>query len=151
MATPRQPLGTISSNRQFNGHLSPYMRGRIVGRAAAGQKAPAIAKDLNLVLGTVKYTIRQDKLRNDGHTLPKKPRRKTYTPHQERLLVRHVRLHPKDTYAEVIIACNLDCKTSTIKTILKKYGIANWRAKKRLELTEAYAAARLAWCLVQRY
>jgi hypothetical protein len=81
MATPRQPLGTISSNRQFNGHLSPYMRGRIVGRAAAGQKALAIAKDLNLVLGTVKYTIRQDKLRNDSHTLPKKPRRKTYTPY----------------------------------------------------------------------
>jgi hypothetical protein len=101
------------------------MRRRIAGRAAAGQKAPAIAKDLNLVLGTVKYTIRQDKLRNDSHTLPKKPRRKTYTPYQEHLLVRHVRLHPKDTYAKVIIAYNLDCKTSTIKIILKKYGIAN--------------------------
>jgi hypothetical protein len=49
------------------------MRGRIVKRAAAGQKAPAIAKDLNLVLGTIKYTIRQDELRNDGHTLLKKP------------------------------------------------------------------------------
>ena len=90
MATPRQPLGTISSNRQFNGHLSPYMRGRIAGRAAAGQKAPTITKDINLVLDIVEYTIRQDKLRNDGHTLSKKPRQKTYTPHQKRLLVRYV-------------------------------------------------------------
>ena len=101
------------------------MRGRIAGRAAAGQKAPTITKDLNLVLGTVKYTIWQDKLHNNGHTLPKKPRQKTYTPHQERLLICHIWLHPKDTYAEVITAYNLDCKTSTIKTILKKYGIAN--------------------------
>jgi hypothetical protein len=143
MATPCQPLGIISSNRQFNGHLSPYMRGQIAGRAATGQKAPMIVKDLNLVLGIVKYTIWQDKLRNDGYILPKKPRRKTYTPYQERLLIRHVQLHPKDIYTEVIIACNLDCKTSIIKTILKKYGIANWRAKKRPELTEAHAAARL--------
>jgi hypothetical protein len=66
------------------------MRGRIAGRAAAGQKALMIVKDLNLVLGTVEYTIRQDKLYNDGHTLLKKPRRKTYTPHQEHLLIRYV-------------------------------------------------------------
>jgi hypothetical protein len=151
MTTPRRPLGTISSNRQFKGHLSPYERGRIAGKAGAGQNAAIIAAGLKLAIGMVEYTIRQDKLRIDGHTLPKKPRRKTYTPHQERLLVRHVRLHPKDTYAEVIRAYNLDCKTSTIKTILKKYGIANWRAKKRPELTKAHAAARLAWRLVRRY
>jgi len=119
------------------------MRGRIAGRAAAGQKAPTITKDLNLVLGTVKYTIWQDKLHNNGHTLPKKPRQKTYTPHQKRLLVRYVWLYSKDTYIEVIIAYNIDYKTSMIKTIFKKYSITNWRAKKRLKLTEAHAAARL--------
>jgi hypothetical protein len=119
------------------------MHGRITGRAATGQKAPMIAKDLNLVLGIVEYTIRQNKLCNNGYTLPKKPRRKTYTPHQERLLVHHIQLHPKNTYTEVIIVYNLDYKTSTIKTILKKYSIANWRAKKRPELIEAYIAARL--------
>jgi hypothetical protein len=101
------------------------MRGQIVGRAAASQKALAIAKDLNLVLSTVKYTIRQDELRNDSYTLPKKPRQKTYTLYQERLLVCYIRLYLKDTYAKVIIAYNLDCKTFTIKTILKKYSIAN--------------------------
>jgi hypothetical protein len=33
------------------------MRGQIVKRATAGQKALAIAKDLNLVLDIVKYII----------------------------------------------------------------------------------------------
>jgi hypothetical protein len=37
-----------------------------------------------------------------------------------------------------------------IKKILKQYGICNWRAKKRPELTEVHAASRLAWCLAHR-
>ena len=151
MTTPRRPLKTISSNRQFNSYLSLYKRGRIAKKAATSQNAATIATDLKLAISTIKYTIQQDKLRNDSHTLPKKPRRKTYTPYQERLLVCHVRLHLKDTYAKVIIACNLNYKTFTIKTILKKYGIANQRAKKSLKLIEAYAIARLAQCFIRRY
>jgi hypothetical protein len=98
---------------------------------------------------TVQYTLRQDELRNNGQSLPRKPRGKSYTDSEERLLLRHVRLNPKDTYKQVIAACNLSYKPTTVKKILKKHSICNWRAKKRPELTEAHALTRLAWCLVR--
>ena len=121
----RTPLGCISGNRFKGCEISPYLRGKIAGKASLGLTAYKIAKDLKLVTGTVRYTILQDELRDEGHSLPRKPRNLSYTEHDERVLLRHVRLNPKDTYKQVIIACGLNCKTSMVKKILKKYGIAN--------------------------
>jgi hypothetical protein len=90
---------------------------------------------------TVQYIFRQDELRNNGQSLLRKSRGKSYTDSEERLLLRYIRLNPKDIYKQVIIACNLSYKLITVKKILKKHGINNWRAKKRPELTEAYALA----------
>ena len=126
------------------------MRGQVVGQAFKGTKNAQIAKDLNLCDSTVRYTLQQDELRANGKSLPRKPRGKSYTDAEERLCIRHVRLHPKDTYQEVIDACQLSCKRTTVKKILKKHGIINWRAKKRPELTEEHALKRLAWCLAHR-
>ncbi|KAG9229192.1 hypothetical protein BJ875DRAFT_387853, partial [Amylocarpus encephaloides] len=52
-------------------------------------------------------------------------RKKLYTDTDKRALLRHVRLHPKDTYAQVKIACGLGCLVSTIKKILKEHRINN--------------------------
>jgi Transposase/DDE superfamily endonuclease len=150
MPPQRTPLGSISGNRPKGSEISPYMRGQIKGQADCGASHSSIAKDLKVLKSTVQYTLRQDELRNNGQSLPRKPRGKSYTDSEERLLLRHVRLNPKDTYKQVITACNLSCKPTTVKKILKKHGISNWRAKKRPELTEAHALARLAWCLVRK-
>ena len=65
---------------------------------------------------------------------------------EERKLIRHVRLNPKDTYAQVTEACQPSIKKGTIKKILKEYGIVNWRARRRPFLSEKHAAKRLVWC-----
>ncbi len=96
---------------------------------------------------TVKYTIKIDSLRNEGATRHKTPRKKSYTERDERNIIRHVRLFPKDTYKEVIFKLDLQCKRSTVKKILKKHGILNLKAKRRALLTEEHALKRLAWCL----
>ena len=120
------------------------MRGQVISQAFKGAKPTKIAKDLKLDRSTVNYTLYQDKLRNNEHSLPRKPRRKSYTNAEERLCVYHIRLNLKYTYKQVIEAYNLRCKRETVKKILKRHSIANWRAKKRLELIEAYALKRLA-------
>jgi hypothetical protein len=89
-------------------------------------------------------------LRDEGFSQQRSGRPLEYTPADERNLARHVRLHPKDTYAQVIVACSLGIKKTTIKKILRQYGIVNWRARKRPSLTEKNAADRLAWCLRYR-
>ena len=40
--------------------------------------------------------------------------------------------------------------TTTIRNILSRHGITNWRAKKRPELTEEVAAKRLSWCFERK-
>ena len=150
MPPQRTLLGSISGNRPKGSEISPYMRGQIKGQADCGASHSSIAKDLKVLKSTVQYTFRQDELRNNGQSLLRKLRGKSYTDSEERLLLRYVRLNLKDTYKQVIIACNLSCKPTTVKKILKKHGISNWRAKKRPELTEAHALARLAWCLVRK-
>jgi hypothetical protein len=126
------------------------MRGQVQGQAFKGAKPAEIAADLNLTRSTVNYTLQQDELRNNGESLPRKPRGKSYTDAEERLLIRHVRLNPKDTYQQVIQACNLSCRRETVKKICKRHGITNWRCKKRPELTEEHALKRLAWCLAHK-
>ena len=149
MPPQRTPLGSISGNRQKGQEISPYIRGQVARKSSKGRSTRGIAKDLNLHYSTIQYTLYQDKLRDDGHSLPRKLKGKSYTDTDERVLLRHVRLNPKDTYNQVIAACGLSCKPTTVKKILKRHSICNWRAKKRPELIEAHAIARLAWCLVR--
>ena len=92
------PLRNISGNRLAHNRLTPYMRGQVVGQAFKGIKNAQIAKDLNLSDSTVRYTLQQDELRANGESLSRKPRGKSYIDVEDRLLIRHVRLNPKDTY-----------------------------------------------------
>jgi len=121
----RTPLRSISGNRPKGSEISPFMRGQVIGKASEGAKSAVIAKALKLDRSTVNYTLQQDELRDDGHSLPRKPRNKSYTDAEERRLLRYVRLNPKDTYAQVIKACSLRYKPTTVKKILKRHGICN--------------------------
>jgi transposase len=151
MPPQRSPLGPISGNRLLGAHLSPYARGVIAGKASAGAKPSEIAAELELEYSTVYRTIQLDLTRHEGASLPRTPRKKSYTEADERILLRHVRLNPKDTYAKIKIACGLACSKSTLRKILKEHGITNWRAKRRPFLTEKNAAARLKWCLERQH
>ena len=82
MPPQRTPLGTISGNRIKNTHLSPYLRGKVVGASTAGAKHATIARAFNLDPSTVKYTILQDELRHEGKSLPRKRRVRNHTPTQ---------------------------------------------------------------------
>jgi hypothetical protein len=119
------PLSSISGNCPKGSKISPYMRGQVKGQATRGANQIDIAKDLKLTLSTILYTLQQDKLRNDGHSLPRKLRGKLYTDAEERLLLRHICLNLKDTYKQVIATCGLSCKPTTVKKILKRHSICN--------------------------
>ena len=93
------PLCSISGNRPQGSEISLYMHGQVKGKASEGAKLTAITKALKLNRSTVNYTLKQDELRDNGHSLSQKPRNKSYTNAEERRLLRHVCLNPKDTYA----------------------------------------------------
>ncbi|KAJ8064034.1 hypothetical protein OCU04_007875 [Sclerotinia nivalis] len=150
MSTPRIPLGSININEVAFKHLTLYMRGKIIGKAEEGARPTKIGRELGIPQSTISYTIKQDSLRNEGASLPKKTRKKSYTERDERILIRYIRLYPKAIYKEVKKVCGLDCSITTIKRILKNHRILNWRAKRRPFLTQEHALKRLAWCLTMR-
>ncbi|KFY70741.1 hypothetical protein V499_08970 [Pseudogymnoascus sp. VKM F-103] len=150
MPPTRRPLASITGNRLPGAQLSPYQRGQIIGRQSEGATPTKIARDLNLDRSTVRYTIATDPFRTEGKSLPRTPRGKSYTEAEQRLILRHVRLHPKDTYQEVKDACKVKCSCSTIKRILHEAGIGNWRAKRRPFLLPIHAAKRLTWCKARK-
>jgi hypothetical protein len=146
----RTPLGPRSGNSRRGPELTPYQRGRILGAATLGRTPTRIADVENWPISTIKSTIELDLERNNGQSKPRSGRPKLYNDRDERRILRQVRLFPKCTHADVRKACAVTLCDSTLKTILKKYGIANWRGKRRPELTEEVAAKRLAWCLVRK-
>ena len=150
MPPNRKVLGPISGNIQKKRELNLYQRGKIITTAELGLSNTEIGKAYNHLESTVRKTISQDKLRNQGRSLPRSGRPKKYTAYDERVLLRHVRLNPKDTYAQVRAACSLRISNTTIRNILSHHGITNWRAKKRPELTEEVVAKRYSWCCARR-
>jgi hypothetical protein len=102
MPPQRTVLSSISRNRQKGQEISPYIRGQVQGQAFKGAKPAEIVTDLNLTRNIINYTLQQDELRNNGESLSRKLRGKSYTDAEERLLIRHVRLNLKDTYQQVI-------------------------------------------------
>jgi hypothetical protein len=150
MATPRRPLGLIDANIQDRKELSPFMRGQVVAAKRFGHRPAEIATVLNLPDSTVRTTIIRASQRPNGKSKKGRGRHKSYTTRDERNLLRHIRLNPKDTYAAVRQATSLKISRTTIKKIMKASGIANWRAKKRPALTEKHAQKRLAWCKARK-
>ena len=151
MATPRRPLQEISSNSTIRKELSPYQRGILVRASRAGAKLSEISQALSIPKSTIYDTLKIDLERDNGKSKPRTGRPFSYSSRDERKVLRFIRISPKSTYDHVQKECGVDLSTSTLKRILKKYSISNWRAKKRPALTEEAARKRYLWCKVRRH
>jgi hypothetical protein len=98
--------------------MSPYQRGLTIGMSLIGAKSTQVEVELDITRGALRSTLSFAQLRDEGFSQQRSGRPLEYTLADERNLVRHVRLHLKDTYAQVIVACSLRIKKTTIKKIL---------------------------------
>lgn len=90
---------------------------------ACGATLTEIGKALSLPVSTVHSTCKADPLRDEGRSRPRAGRPKSWTPAEERLLLRHVRRNPNDTCAEIIAACGLALGRTTVNKILAEHGV----------------------------
>lgn len=148
---PRVPLKEISANTARGKELTPYQRGIIVGRAAAGDTVHAISRDLNICVSTVKYTLAKAKERDQGNSVQRTGRPKSYTDRDERRILRIVQLEPKITYQNITRLTGIEISRGTLYNIISKHGIKNWLSKKRPILTEKDAQRRLEWALAHQH
>ena len=128
---PRKPLGLISPNIIRRKELTPYRRGIIGGRAAAGLIVVKIARELDLPRRIVRSIIERGAEHDKGTTKPRSGRPKLYNARDERTIIRLARVNPKQTYVELIEKSGVGCSKKIIYRILSHPGITNWIAKKR--------------------
>jgi hypothetical protein len=145
MPPQRRALAPITPNRLPNHQLNSHQRAKIVAKREVGLSLGQIATDENLPRSTIQYTLEQTTLRNNDNTIQRSGRPKERTLRDERAVLRLVRLYPKLSYAEVLRQAEVNFRTSTLKTILKEYGISKWRAAKRPFLTQDHANKRRVW------
>jgi hypothetical protein len=125
MAQIRIPFGKLSGNRRLEKQLTPFERGCIIGRYSLDGKPASVAAYYSMPRQTVESIIKASPYRIQGANLPKSGRPKVYTDRDYRSLLRHIRLHLKDTYDQVRIATGCAFKNDTIRRHLAKHGIAN--------------------------
>ncbi|RFU28321.1 hypothetical protein B7463_g7998, partial [Scytalidium lignicola] len=150
MATPRRPLSQIDNNITPYKDLSPYIRGKIIGKAEEGKKIAHIAKELNVPDSTVRDTIKKEQLRTDGKSNPKPGRPDKYSERFKRRLIAFVRKEPKSSMAKIRKHMEVKISNKAITRILDSVGIWHWRCKRRPYLTDEIAAKRLTWCLKRK-
>jgi transposase len=125
MSASRQTSRTADKIAQKRKELAPYMRGLIVGATASGQSGTRIAEHLNIPRSTVYDTLHLDFARNDGQSRVRRP--KAYTDLDLGKLLRHVQLHPTETYEQIKNALGLPYSATTIKAMLKAHGVTHKR------------------------
>ena len=125
MPPQRTPLGPINRNTNNKAKLSEFKRGRIIWIHNGGKTKAHISRYYHHPYSIVIDTISNNPLHNNGKSLSRTDTPKYYIDAEERLVLRHVRNFPKDTYAQVITACAVTFKKGIVKKILKEHGIKN--------------------------
>jgi hypothetical protein len=146
MPPQRNPLTPISGNKVKGGELSRYERGLIVGASIGGLTPREIEVEFNASRGAVRRTLELQHIRQDGASLSRAGARLKYSARDRRALLVHIRKYPKATFDQRREDLGLKMSNTYIKDLCKLHGITHWRAKKRPELKQEHADARLLWC-----
>ena len=139
----RTPLGSISGNLQRGCELTPYERGVIIGSSISSKMPYEIELATGHSQMAVRGTIALATSRPEGASLPQSSRPIVYNDRDQRMMLKHIQLHPKSTFEERRADTGLKMSNTYIKNLAQQYSIHHWRVKKQLELTEKHAAARL--------
>jgi hypothetical protein len=100
MPPQRTVLGSIDPNRTRGKDLSPYLRGKLVGAANAGQLHTSIQAEYRVSRKALRGTIAQDYARPDSVSAKKPGCSSIYSIRDERMILRNLRLFPKSTFDE---------------------------------------------------
>ena len=142
----QRSFGTvISGNRRPTNELSSEQRAGILAAVEAGEKKSEIAKRFRVSRNTVYETIHRFNETNSTQSRPRSGGPRALSARDERLLLRTVKKEPKLTYNGIIQQTKLNVSRTTIRRILKQYGIKKKIAAKRPLLSTAMAEKRLAF------
>jgi hypothetical protein len=141
----RTPLGPIDGNRVYNEEYTPYTRGKIIGVHRAGMRTVSMEREFGVTRGGIISIIAYEAIRLEGATQPRTGTPRIYSDRDCRVMLKNLRLYPKQTFDARRAETGMKCSNSWIKDLARVNGLSHWRAKKRPELTEEVAQFRYDW------
>lgn len=144
---PRRPLRAVSGNIVKRKELTPFLRGKILGRHEVGESAYTISQALGIPRRTVRDTIDKKDIRSEGKSKERSGQPHKLTQRAIRRIFRVIKEEPFITYRQLRDKLDLDCSPSTILRALKDSKWGHWRAAKRPRLTQEHAKLRLEFAI----
>jgi hypothetical protein len=119
---PRRPLAQISGNSTKEKELTPYSRGFIIGESYCGVKPSQISRNLQIPRSTVVDSIQQNSKQNDGKSIPRSGRPKSYTERDKRHIIQLIKRDPFIKYDDIRERTGLSISSTTFLSILRNSG-----------------------------
>jgi len=143
-------FGTIlSPNPRYTGkkrrELTPTERAAIVTARKLGRLRVELAKAFNCHSITITRTLARFSTYESVKSLPRSGWLKKINDGNIRYIKRLLRRNPRMTWAALQASSGVGCCIMTLRRHLGKYFRRKWRARKRIFLTDAQAAARLQY------
>ncbi|KAM5529040.1 transposase [Fusarium oxysporum f. sp. phaseoli] len=136
----------ISGNRKFNHEFTPEQRAAIMAELHAGKSQREVADNFSTTQGTISKTKRRWEQHHNLASQPRKGRPKKLTPLQLIRINSYINRHREITWNDVLCELELDVSIRTLKRRLQSNWRRKWRSKRRIELSEEDAKARLEHC-----
>lgn len=128
--------------------ISIDIRKLVIKKLKEGFSQREVSKDLNISRNAVQNIIRKLQQHGTLENLCKSGRKPKNTPRSERSLIRMSTQNPQKTARDLLIDWKLSqtSSVSTVKRILRKYGLFGRIAAKKPYLNERHIKNRLKWC-----
>jgi transposase len=147
MPSGNRSFGTeISGNREFNHEFTSEQRAAIMAELHAGKSQREVADNFSTTQGTISKTKRRWEQYHNLASQPRKGRPKKLTPLQLIRINSYINRHREITWNDVLYELELDVSIRTLKRRLQSNWRRKWRSKRRIELSEEGAKARLEHC-----
>ncbi|KAJ5950537.1 uncharacterized protein N7479_008950 [Penicillium vulpinum] len=140
---PRTPLRPINSNGRRNTELTPKFRVKITEHEFELSYAKIAARH-GLSASIVQYTVEQERLLRDGHSMPRSGRPKALTEGDKRAVIRIIKRDPFAGSDDIREQSGTTACNKTIFSMLRDEKYDHWEAQKRPRLKAELAAKRLA-------
>ena len=142
MSSP-EPPENLPSHPRRGPDLTSFQLGAIAALCSDGNSIRMIAHKLGIPKSTVGDAVKKAPYKTNKEGEPKRGRPRVLSERTIRAIKRDIEQDPKVSYSQLITQNNLTCSIATLRSAMKADGIEKRIAKKRPQLTEEQANARL--------
>ena len=135
----------ISGNRRFNCELSATDRSVIVALRNEGYSRKDLATQFRVNVSTITRTVKRWTDHGIFTSRPRSGPPEKLNRAEKRYIVRLIQKNARLGWKAIIQAAGVGIHSSTARRVVGKHYRRKWRARKRIQLTEAHAKERLSF------